>query len=410
MSNKSGTKLTSKQRELLRKVYFRDRNYFGRDKLYAYLRAYYPDSKISKRMVMSWLKEQNVAQLYRPTRKTKNIASTVLSRPLQQIGIDLVDMQTMKHNGMQYILTAQDLFSKKAWAVALPDKKGSTVARGMKTILDSMGSHKPTSIRSDNGSEFISRPFKTLLSKHGIKQVLSNPAAPQSNGQIERFNSTLKRMIKMDRTQTDSPNWPKILPTLIRNFNNVPSATTGEIPNDVKVTSKTDKVLEQHKQIKTKIAKTVRPKNESATHPQKAKFSQGDQVRLKMKTPANYKKDELWSRDLYQIAKVFHPKKPFVAPSYQIRNRETGETYRDRHYEADLQKVSSQVRNKVRAPKKFIISKILQRRKRRNREPEYLVQWTGYRGQDSWEPESNLKRDVPKMLTAFQKGQKKTGR
>ena len=48
-------------------------------------------------------------------------------------------------------------------------------------------------IRSDNGSDFISKEFKAFLKMKNMNQVLSEAYKPQSNGAIERTN--LKSLI-----------------------------------------------------------------------------------------------------------------------------------------------------------------------------------------------------------------------
>ena len=116
-------RLKQKQEKLLHRLYFKERRYFGRDKLYRYIRDNYPDSKISIRQVNAFLKKNEVSQLFRKPKKTKDIKGTVLSRPFQQIGIDLADMQSYEFDGFNYILTAIDLFSKKAWAKPIAGKE-----------------------------------------------------------------------------------------------------------------------------------------------------------------------------------------------------------------------------------------------------------------------------------------------
>ena len=386
--------LTKEQQTLIHKVYFKDKVYLGRDKLWSYIRQYYPQAKISRRQVMEWLKKQNLAQLYRPTRKTKDIAATVLSGPWQQLGIDLVDMQHFEWKKHKYMLTAVDLFSKMAWARPLVSKTTRAVAKAMESILDSCPPQAVKSIRSDNGSEFIGAAFKKMLSKRNITQVLSNPAAPQSNGQVERFNAVIKRMIKMHITQTDSNNWPKVLPQLIRNYNNVPSRVTKKNPVDVAY-SKNPEMLQKVKvNIQKSIPKGVRKENTPL-------LNAGDKVRLKIVTPKNYKKDELWTRKIYTISKVFKPRKAHANPAYFVKDS-SGSEFKFKLYENDLQLVH-EVHNKVKQPEQFQISKIIKSRKTKGKaRTEFLVKWLGHEV-PTWEPESTLMKDVPKMLNDFKK-------
>ena len=132
-------------------------------------------------------------QLYMPSEESKELQSTVLNKPHEQIGIDLRDMSNYNFDNYKYILKAIDLYSKKSYARALKDKSQKEINKAIKEILKES---QPKSIRSDNGSEFISKDFKKILHDNNIKQVLSTPGLPQSNGNIERFNGILKNQQK----------------------------------------------------------------------------------------------------------------------------------------------------------------------------------------------------------------------
>ena len=54
---------------------------------------------------------------------------------------------------------------------------------------------KPTSIRVDNGPEFISKEFKDWCAQKGIIIRHTQPGKPMQNGYIERFNRTFRENI-----------------------------------------------------------------------------------------------------------------------------------------------------------------------------------------------------------------------
>ena len=51
-------------------------------------------------------------------------------------------------------------------------------------------------MRSDNGTEFTSEDFKSLLIKNRIKQEFSAPYSPHQNGKVERTWRTLFDMAR----------------------------------------------------------------------------------------------------------------------------------------------------------------------------------------------------------------------
>jgi len=226
--------LSAEQEDILYDLYYNKSFTFGRDRLYKYLQEHYPKEKISRRMVYNWLAKQELHQRFQQSNKTKDIQHTVLEDPHKQIGIDLVDMQNYEYDGYKYILTAIDLFSKKAYAIALRDKEAKTVTKAMEILIKNE-IHYVSSIRSDNGSEFIAQDFKDLLDKYEIKQVLSLAGKPQSNGQIENFNKTLKRALIIGMKINKNGDWVSLLPRVVNNFNESIHYTTKRKPNDLDI-------------------------------------------------------------------------------------------------------------------------------------------------------------------------------
>ena len=104
--------LTIEQNNYLTYLYYHDKNYFGRDRLCGKIKQEKMD--ISKVKLQKWLNNQEINQLYKPTKLTTNIKTTVLKEPNKQIGIDIIDMLKYESNNKKYIFTGIDLFTKKA--------------------------------------------------------------------------------------------------------------------------------------------------------------------------------------------------------------------------------------------------------------------------------------------------------
>ena len=112
-------------------------------------------------------------------------------------------------NGWPYkMLTVLDEYTREALAVTVAHKMGSSdVLEALYPLLLKRG--KPEYLRSDNGPEFTSDPFKDWLIKVGIKPINIYPGSPwgetvrkslqwsdfRSNGYNERFNGTLRREV-----------------------------------------------------------------------------------------------------------------------------------------------------------------------------------------------------------------------
>ena len=75
-------------KEKLEDLYYNQKNIFGRDKLFYLAREKGID--VSRRQLWEWLKSQMLHQLYMPAEESKELQSTVLNKPHDQIAIDLI--------------------------------------------------------------------------------------------------------------------------------------------------------------------------------------------------------------------------------------------------------------------------------------------------------------------------------
>ena len=87
--------------------------------------------------------------------------------------------------GNIYILLA--MVSKWVEATACPRNDANTVVRFLqRNILTRFGT--PRTIISDGGSHFVNKVFDKLMSRYGIKHIMSLAYHPQTNGQAEISN------------------------------------------------------------------------------------------------------------------------------------------------------------------------------------------------------------------------------
>ena len=76
--------------------------------------------------------------------------------------VDLADMQSLcKHNkGNNYLLCANDLFSKYAWVFPLNNEKGTSIVNAFRKTTSK--GRKSNKIWVDEGSEFYNKSLKDL--------------------------------------------------------------------------------------------------------------------------------------------------------------------------------------------------------------------------------------------------------
>ena len=87
----------------------------------------------------------------------------------------------------------------------------------------------PEEILTDQGSNFTSSLLAELYHMLHVHPIRTSPYHPQTDGLVERFNQTLKSMLRKSATQ-EGKDWDKLLPYLLFAYREVPQASTGFSP------------------------------------------------------------------------------------------------------------------------------------------------------------------------------------
>jgi len=141
-------------------------------------------------LVKKFLAGQDAYTLHKPRRirfPRRNTYSKGIGDLFQ---IDLVDLTTLSsfNDGMRYLLTCIDVFSKRAWVVPVARKSARDVVEAFEKIL---ADQKCTMVQSDKGTEFLNSSFQSMLKRHGVKFYTSENEDLKA-AVVERFNQTLK--------------------------------------------------------------------------------------------------------------------------------------------------------------------------------------------------------------------------
>ena len=97
--------------------------------------------------------------------------------------------------GNRYILLLTDHFTKYVEIIPVPDMTAEICAQKiLNEFISRWGC--PLSVHSDQGRTYESQVFKQLCRMLEIRKTRTSPRHPQGNGQSERFNRTLLRMVK----------------------------------------------------------------------------------------------------------------------------------------------------------------------------------------------------------------------
>ena len=327
--------------------------------------------------------------------------------------MDFITGLPTTENGKDAIMVVVDRLSKMAHFIPTTTKVTAQEVADLfvKEILRLHGI--PKTIVSDRDPKFISQFWESFTKRLDIKRCLSSSFHPQSDGQTERTNQTIERMLRTF-VSTDQTQWERLLPALELAFNTTPNASTGLSPFQIVTgenprTGKSYELLTyyktppMHKQFRMWVARAVKhlmraqqQQQEYANkHRREVTFQIGDKVWLstyhlptegcskfkerfigpfqviKVVSPVAYK---LQLPPTINVHPVFHVSllKPYIEhPDMQRRTLRWEPWERDGALEYE------------------VLDVLDVRGSGRNR--EYLIHWKGQtREQATWEPLENL--------------------
>ena len=213
--------------------------------------------------------------------------------------LDLKDYGPKNNRGYRYVLVTIDNFSKFGWTIPLKNKNAQTIKDSFENILTN-SKRKPNLIETDRGKGFYNNIFQDFLNKNNIKLYSRN----SSYGAVfaERFNRTIRDLLKKIVFKQGDAKWIDVLPTITKQYNNRIHSSTKLTPIQASLRKNEGYVyknlLDKRKKIKPKyeIDDLVR------TADLKKTFSKSDTTN--------------WSYKLYKITEIVND----TIPSYKIDN------------------------------------------------------------------------------------------
>lgn len=151
----------------------------------------------------------------------------IISTPFERLGMDIVGPVERSKAGNRFMLVITDYGTKYPEVFPLKSIKAKTVSFSLVQFFSRVGF--PREILTDQGTNFMSTLLKQVYQLLGIKRVRTTPYHPQTDGLTERFNQTLKQMLRKFVNETGS-DWDQWLPYLLFAYREVPQASTGFSP------------------------------------------------------------------------------------------------------------------------------------------------------------------------------------
>ena len=244
--------------------------------------------------------------------------------------LDLKDYGPENNRGYRYVLVVIDNFSKYGWTIPLKNKNAQTIKDSFENILIN-SKRKPNLIESDRGKEFYNNIFQDFLNKNNIKLYSRN----SSFGAVfaERFNRTIRDLLKKIVFENGDANWIDVLQTITNHYNNRIHSSTRLSPKDGSLKKNEGIVYKNLLDKRNKI---------------KPKFQINDLVRTADLRDKHFLKSDTtnWSYKLYKITEIIND----TIPTYHIDN------LKERYNESLLKKTELTLKENYNVMKKLNLS------------------------------------------------------
>ena len=148
--------------------------------------------------------------------------------PFERVAIDLIGpIHPPSDRGHRFVLVAVDYATRYPEAIPLKKIDAVTVAEALWQMWTRVGI--PKEVLSDNGSQFRSEVMSELYKLMQVNGLYTTPYHAQGNGLVERFNGTLKSMLK--RLCSEQPGeWDRFIPAALFAYREAPQESLGFSP------------------------------------------------------------------------------------------------------------------------------------------------------------------------------------
>ncbi|XP_060085301.1 uncharacterized protein LOC132564684 [Ylistrum balloti] len=119
----------------------------------------------------------------------------LIETPFKRVAVDIVGpLEPATDRGNRYIMTVVDYATRYPEAVPLRGIETERVAEALVDIFSRVG--VPSEMLTDQGAQFTSELLREVSRLLSIRQLTTTPYHPMCNGLVEKFNGTLKQMLR----------------------------------------------------------------------------------------------------------------------------------------------------------------------------------------------------------------------
>jgi putative transposase len=180
---------------------------------------------LSPSTVYRILKTANLVCPWRRRMKRRREEAEKATRPDERWSTDVMQLQLGV--GTYFVVSFMDEYSRYLVHLEIaPGMDGITIGTAAQAAIDTLpkgpdGRPLPKpEIRSDNGSGYIAKEFKGVLTENGLGHHRITPHCPEENGLIERMHRTLREELDGEAL-TNLLEAEKVLGRIVKRYNEV---------------------------------------------------------------------------------------------------------------------------------------------------------------------------------------------
>ena len=190
--------------------------------------------QVTLKEVNDFVKKQNIHQIHKPVNQIKEKQKFIFAlNAFEKVQLDLLDYQkySRTNKGFKFILIIVDIFSRKAFATPIINKKPETVLDAYEKII---GNKPIIVLEHDDGKEYLG-DFLRYIKNNNLINITIETGNHNALGIINRFSRTLKTNIEKYLNFNNTTKYYDVLDKLVDAYNDTPHQSLGgEIsPNDV---------------------------------------------------------------------------------------------------------------------------------------------------------------------------------
>lgn len=331
--------------------------------------------RASRSAVEAFLADQEAYARHKPARRRFARNRTYVKGIDAQWQADLAEVQHLAgaNNGIRYLLTCIDVFSKYAWVVPIKSKSTESMVKAFGELFKRARGRVPLKLQTDKGKEFTCGAVQALLRAKHVHHFSSN--SDMKAAVVERFNRTIKTRMWRYLTAKATKRYMGVLQRLVDSYNHSVHRSIGMAPADVR---------KQHEETVWRRLYGTQSVNKKQ-HRRKHTPKPGEVVRIS-RWKGTFEKgyEPNWSKELFNVHRVVQDPHPM----FELRDS-NNEALEGRFYAKEVQRVRHG---------EFVVERVLAERAKRDGargQREVLIKWEGWPARyNSWVDKDSLQSMV----------------